>query len=385
MALLEKYVTTTGDTTDHADTWTAASDIGAPASLGVGLKYAAADDRVNIKAGVYDLSDDVAIMLAGGSAEPVNDGTQAAPIWWRGYSSVIGDATTPVVTLDADSEAYIGVTGSQDFHIWDNIKVINNITNTEGFKATGDCNWFHRCWAAGVAGDGFDLAGNGNAVIGCEVSGSGSGTGHFGVLLGAGTSNQVVGTYVHGGTGAGFRFNGTASGNIVGCISAGNATHGITVDGDSAVRTKIVSGTTCWGNTLSGIHLERAAAAYNMPLILNNVLIARVPTGQDGITTDRDGLIMLAGSAFDIVDGAAHQISSDIKVMEAVSRITLSGDPCRDGTGHDFRVKRGLAFQSGWPGQFLVNGALTTWSGVPSIGAVNSRLPRFHGLTGGSR
>lgn len=76
MAFTEKYVTVTGgglhDGSSEANAWT----------LAEGIANYAAGDRVNVKAGTYTVS-----------SEQIwsTNGTQYAPVHWRGYKSTIGD------------------------------------------------------------------------------------------------------------------------------------------------------------------------------------------------------------------------------------------------------------------------------------------------------
>jgi hypothetical protein len=105
MAWNEKHVTATG-----TDTYSNASSSSTPCSLATAISGAAAGDRINIKAGTYA---NTTTSRTFGTA-----GTTTAPVWWRGYTTTIGDLdyTSGTLTPGTDFPDFTWTTGAPTFN-----------------------------------------------------------------------------------------------------------------------------------------------------------------------------------------------------------------------------------------------------------------------------
>ena len=162
MAFVEKYVTVTGgglhDGSSEANAWT----------LAEALSNYAAGDRLNVKAGTYNVSSTVSFSTAG---------TQASPIAWRGYKTTIGDL---------DSHPTTQRTSGTDCPLF-------NFTGTAlGFTTNSYQSFEQLHFISSAAATVFDLGyfTSGIQLIGCRVESTSTSTGNLRAIFG----NRV--TYV---------------------------------------------------------------------------------------------------------------------------------------------------------------------------------------------
>lgn len=205
MAWTEKYVTTSG-----TEAW-ATNSSSAPSSLAEAIANVAAGQRVNIQAGEYAQT---TTSLTFSTA-----GTTSAPIWWRGYKTVIGDRDTSAdstastdIPLISFSTGQLVISGG--YQIFSSLAVTSACTTTGGaVSVSGTYVDVHRTQITNSA--------NNTAARSITLSGSGSKiclsklTAHAGadtVATLSGGNNVMLGCSLHGGTDG---VNSSNSGSLV--------------------------------------------------------------------------------------------------------------------------------------------------------------------------
>lgn len=204
MAIVEKYVTTTGAGTNSGDdeanayAWSHVND----AMTAGGSLTASAGWRFNIKAGTYSISSTDTFTV---------DGTTASPIIFRGYNSAIGDLdaqgrnsdgslnTTNFPVLSYASATRLNATGSDNL-IFQNLKVTVASTGFSGALLNlGVNNIAYRCYVDNISTNAAAVAiGMSNAtisVIDCDAALTGASGGSGAIAISASVA-RVIGCRV---------------------------------------------------------------------------------------------------------------------------------------------------------------------------------------------
>lgn len=130
-AITERYVSSTG-----TDTYANSTSSSSPMSLATAITNAVANDRINIKAdGTYSI------------ASPGVTISAAGPIFWRGYTSTIGDGGKATISGATTGTAYKVITLTGAGHHWQDLVFTEN-GSTGGalwFDIQGAKNIFVRC------------------------------------------------------------------------------------------------------------------------------------------------------------------------------------------------------------------------------------------------
>lgn len=100
------FVTTSGNSTNSSGTFAAATNPGAPCSLGVALTYASAGDVVSVAAGTYTRTGSANRFVP--AYNPTNQGTSGNPITFIADGTVVLETTTSTgPTIGAGGKDYI--------------------------------------------------------------------------------------------------------------------------------------------------------------------------------------------------------------------------------------------------------------------------------------
>lgn len=316
---------------------------------------AAAGDVVHVKAGTYTLA---------ASFTPANAGTQRAPIVWRGYTTTPGDATTPVVILDANGGDYDVCTLAQTWHALENFAFTGNPTrNRHGVNATGAGCRLARCRAYNVGKIGF-YAGTGEGIgfIGCTAEQFGQLAAADGFQLSTQCS-YAIGCLARNGIGRGFLSFTSFLVGILRCISAGNSAEGFYVSSTTTYRAAILSHCIAYGNGAAGVY--SASATSNKSLLLANCLIVG-NTGY-GVASHATGKghVILAGVGFHGNTSGQYDANT---VITDLGLVTLAATPFVDAANADFRLAAtvGDALNAGYPAEWIEAAAMP----APSLGAI---------------
>jgi hypothetical protein len=351
--MIERYVTADagggGDGTE-GDPWT----------ITEAAAQAVAGDRVNVKAGTYALSAALA---------PVNNGTRENPIYWRSYTSTIGDAVVPVATLNINGNNDDVVANVRNFHLFSFLAATGNPTRAgkAGFSLAGEGNGCYRCRAYDVGANGIILGGtNGAWALGCEISAWAQATASAAAVL-AGNSAVAIGCDAHDGVGHGFEWGSLNSGCFAYCVADGCGGYGF-YSAISPARPKFVSHCLAYNNTLGGLILDHAGGGLSV--IVHNSLF--VSNGNYGIAVHASGkgLVTLAGAGF--YGNASGDVDPNVTVFEPVPRISLASNPLVDAPNGDFRLRPEMTelLGTGWPAAYLRDGAPMNWPAGGDLGAV---------------
>ena len=84
--------------------------------------------------------------------------------------------------------------------------------------------------------------------------------------------------------------------------------------------------------------------------------------------------MVLLGSGF--YGNGDGEVQVGVNLFEPHARTSFSEDPTVDPNGADFRLKASAAqaLGAGYPMGFLVDGAISSWSGSPDLGAVQQHV-----------
>lgn len=320
---------------------------GTPWTLDEALANAAAGDRVNIKAGAY--SDTTLGQTA--------DGTVSAPIWFRGYSSAIGDLdadhTTTKPAIDNGTGQFT-IAGANTY--WSNLSITGACTSVVGQVAVSDVGIkFIRCRIANTAA-------NANSSAIRATSGAASCT-----LLDCYLSSTTTATKV---------FAADSNGTVVdGCVISGG-TNGIA---QSSANYGAALGCLFIGQTGDAISAGGAFVAYRCSIY---------DPGSDGVANGT-GNIHVSNTI--VVDATAYGVNAaSVPVMVAHSTIYNSGTAATTGVPEAqqwFSVTESSSpFVNAGAGNFALSGSAnsvgggfpgvyenyTTTAGYADIGAVQS-------------
>ncbi len=356
MAFAERYVTAAaggGGDGSSGDPWTLA-EAGAAAVAG---------DRVNIAADTYVLA---------ASFSPSNDGTNALPIVWRGFTTTPGDADAPVVMFDIDGLSAHVIDCSRVFHRFENITVTGNSGvggAIYGISLSGNVCVAYRCRATQV-NRGIFANGQGCQIVGCEVD---LWSESSGIQLGA-SNSAAIGCHMHDGGGFGGGFSDPSSGGYYYCVSANNVGHGFIAGQTGAELNRWLVHCTAYGNGGEGVSLN--GSPEGQPLVVVNCLFVKNALFGIGGTNVAVGKphVMLLGCGF--FDNDSGEVKSGVSLFEPVPRVSLSQDPIHDEGAGDFRLRADAeeVLGVGYPGSLLIDGSLGSWRGSPDLGAVQQRV-----------
>lgn len=350
-----------------------------PAASAVGA------NRVWIKAGEYVVASTVTVTGAG---------TKITPHVITGYNTTRGDATAPCVTWNADNGNF-DVYTSGAAYIWLEYITATNRVGSATTRTTNGFNTytgshvgalFYRCRATNVGDRGF-YAGIYTSIIGCESDNFGV-TNNSSYPAGFDLHDRygalTVGCYAHDGNGYGFIY-GSDSYFCKSCIA--DTCTGVTGDFGTGFYIYSTSQITMIDsivvyNCKNGVKLGNASSNYLVLLI--DCILANNTTGI--ASAAGKGIVKLLGCAF---YHNTNEIDTNTTVIETIPRISLGqdhgNDPFTDAAAGDFSLDSSVTeiIGTGWPGQFLSGGALTTWHGHPDYGAVQTEDVAGGGSGGG--
>lgn len=141
-AITERYVSSSG-----TDTYANSSNSATPMSLTTAFANAVANDRINIKAdGTYTISSPGVTISAAG------------PIFWRGYTSTIGDGGKATISGSTTGASYSVITISGARHQWQDLIFTENGSTGDSLwmDITGARNVFIRCVWHDTRGTGIE-------------------------------------------------------------------------------------------------------------------------------------------------------------------------------------------------------------------------------------
>ncbi len=337
--------------------------LGDPWTLAEAESAAVAGDRVNILAGTYALTS---------SFSPLNNGTNAAMIVWRGYTSTPGDAVTPVAVFDIDGATAHVVDSGQDYHRFENIEVTGNAGvggSIFGFNLDGKGNMLFRCRVT-QANRGILVVGQGTQFIACEVDNWTSGAG---IQL-SGDNSAAIGCHVHDGGGFGCGFSAPSSGGYYYCVSSNNVSHGFVAGQTGAELHRWLVHCTAFGNAGDGVSIN--GSPEGQPFVLVNCLsignsLYGIGGTQVAVGTPQ---VTLLGVGF--FGNTSGDVRSGVNVLEPVGRTNFSADPLADAVNGDYRLKAEAAdaIGAGFPASLLVGGSSNSWFGAPDLGAIQQTV-----------
>ncbi|GJM25994.1 MAG: hypothetical protein DHS20C16_24090 [Phycisphaerae bacterium] len=356
MAFVERYVTSTagggGDGT-----------LGDPWTLPEAASAAVAGDRVNIKAGTYVLA---------ASFSPSNDGTNSSPIVWSGYSSTIGDADAPVVTLDVNGASAHAIDCVRAYHRFEYLTATGNAGISGviyGISLSGIANIAFRCRATSVR-RGILAAGQGVQIVGCEVD---QWAGNSGIQLAA-SNSAAIGCHMHDGGGFGGGFSDPSSGGYYYCVSANNDGNGFLAGQSGGEQNRWLVHCTAYGNGGDGVTIN--GTPDGQPFVIANCLLVEnflygIGGSNTGVGTPH---VTLLGCGF--FGNGNGEIRSGVGLSEAIPRVSLAADPIVDMGAGDSRLRADAeeALGTGFPGNLLIDGSLGSWRGAPDLGAIQQTV-----------
>ena len=351
MAFIERFVAVDaagGGDGSAEDPWT----------LDEAAAQAAAGERVNIKAGVYALS---------AALSPAYDGWKNAPIVWRGYTDLPGDAAGPVVVLDASGAAQPAINCVRAFHRFENLEMLGDASmSCAGVALGGLRNVAWRCRVAAAGREAFLLSGQSAMAIGCEAVGWGQQYPSSGYRIPIDAYNATtIGCVARDGFGDGFEARSGYGNGFSHCVAARCTGHGFL----ASSLAQEVAGTIAHCTAVSCG--ECGAYSAGQSLLLHNCLLLGNGLYGVGAHATRKAQITLLASAFwgNVLDDVED---ASVELFEATERIVLAADPLMDAANNDFRLKAGARALAGagFPDGLLVEGAWRNWSGGADIGAV---------------
>jgi hypothetical protein len=331
--------------------------VGSPWTLAEAAASAVAGDRVNLKAGIYPLA---------ATFSPANDGARDNPIVWRAYASTPGDAVTPVAILDASASGVRALDCARAYHRFELITASGNVGGGPaawGFWCAGDHNILWRC-RAHTTQKGINLLGDGTLAVGCEVTDWSAGAGFQ--LQG---SNSIALGCVAARGPTGFGFIGDHTGGAYYCVARQCAGQGFLFSTPGQGLAKLLAHCVAWANGGPGISSQGAPEAT--PLVIANSIVAN--NGGPGISTTSSTRAHVTLCAVGFYNNAGGDVAADVTVFEPVPRVALPGNPFVDADAGDLRPAPAAraVLGSGFPGERLSGGSLTSWRGAPDLGAVH--------------
>lgn len=373
------YVSPTGTATWGEDT------AESPASLATAVANAAAGDVIYVKTGTpYVLT--AQLTIAG-------DGTAINPIIWEPFEVAAGDWDgAPGAAVFSYDSTFDAVRCNGEFHHFRGIRTSGNRSNhNRGWRIVGDGSTVYRCVAEKTGSTGFLLAGAHTRAVQCEVRQIGDAGGAFGFKL-QGYRATCIGCYADDVIGKGFGSS-TSSGYDLGiyyCIST-NVRAGTTpsMDGQGFVFESADGTDDVWGGTAIGTRTalmfhcvaHDCAVGFSVgdgatttnqsqPLMLVNCIAAECTLGVGNASQEITALLVVGMGLY---GNTTDYESAKFSTTRLVADTSFSVSPFEDAAAGDFRLAESAV---GWPTQFVVGGALSSWDSEPQLGAA-------FGATGG--
>lgn len=370
MAWNEKYVSVAGagahNGTSEANAWTLAEAVAA----------VAADDRVNVIKGTYTLAADLTFATAG---------TTTQPIWWRGYSTVIGD-------LDSAGGSRVGNT---------NLPLIDADTNTDQIIISGAHQIFSNIAITSIcqdAGGAVNCTGGNIRLIRCSIINTGANSAARALSVATAGSVQAIGCYLKATTTAA-----TAVLNSQVFVMHGGVIFGGIIGLNAQAQTT-VSKAIIYGFTTSGVKTESAANVVRLSdcslfgdkdtRATNGVLVTTIPTsGQVVLDNCIVGFATNGVNAASATNGVTvinthfYDCTNNLVNLAQNADVTTAGelgtalfnfdndtDPWVAKATGNFSLAAGNTADKGtaYPGAFEAAAAAALCTGTPDIGAVQS-------------
>lgn len=283
MAFTDRYVTSTG-----TDTYANSTNSATPMSLTTAFANAVAGDRINVKVGTYSRTTT--------SDTPTNAGTVTSPIWYRGYSSVIGDGNLGRTNgsgalITTNMPAITWTTGrivaAGSFTIYESLSLSGAPANP--LITAGQDSIVKSCVivnsSTNAAATGINLSARG-VLFDCDASLTGA-SGASQAVTGSSVNCRIISNRIKGGPGAGiFTSVGSSQVVIVGnVIFAGFG--GITVQ--NTTNSPFIYGNTIVSATSDGINI--ATGNTMLSCIINNMITDNTGDGIDMVSTSNASLL----------------------------------------------------------------------------------------------
>lgn len=364
----DHYVTATG-----SDTYANSTNSSTPCSLTTAVAGYAAGDRINVKAGTYTISADLAFATAG---------TTTAPVWWRGYKTTPGDldaaggSRIPVTDLPAITSTNVTdqITSAGAHQIWSNIAVASTCTDANGaWSATGGNQRFIRCQikntTANTAARALSVGTNNPYVlIGTRLEATTTATIAFSVSA---TAHMIGGQIIGGVTAC------TASeySSYLGVAVSGFGTSGFSLAG--ATRTFNVSDCTIYAAATNAILITTIPTSGYIT-ISNNILGGCTNGVNNNTGGNTNGVTLTANHFYSCTNnivGLAEQADVTADLTASLFNIDNDTDPFVAKASANFTltataVDRG----AGYPGAFDSPAGTPVMTSKLSIGAVSPSL-----------
>lgn len=335
---------------------------GTPWTLAEAVSSAAAGDRINIKAdGTYNVT------------SPGLTVSAAGPIFWRGYTSTIGDGGKATIDGGSSGASYRIVTVSASNHQFQDLKFQNNgaTGSAEGFYISANENAIIRCVFTGMRGYGIYTTNIAHYIeceaYGCNLSNTAGGAAGIGINL---SGSACVRCISHDNTAGANAHGFEADGGIIlyRCISESNTGNGSFSTGDT---TSTMVHTEFYNNTLSGILFSNPSdmllTLYNCNFVNNSRY-----GFEFGNSFSCSGVFLNTGfgsgtQANDLgnIEGTTMEGTNEIGTINYASGVTPWTDPANG----DFRISL-TASKGAGRGLFLQTAASYSGTvGHPDTGA----------------
>ena len=370
-AWADKYVTATAGGGGDGSS-------GTPWTLAEAIAAAAGSDRVNVKVGTYTLAADATFATAG---------TTTAPIWWRGYTTTIGD-------LDAAGGARV---------VGTNLPRIDADTATDQVVISGAYQIFSNIGVTSIctdSGGAVNVTGGNIRLIRCNIDNTAANSNSRALSTATGASVEVIGCRLKATTTATFAVSNSVATAITGCHIIGGAT-GLTLASSNRVAYTVIesfatNGMTCTSATgfiqLSNLTIYAAAT--------NGILVSTIPTSgaikientiiggcTNGVNNNTggntNGITMLKVHFYNCTNnlvGITEIAAVTDDLGAALFLVDNDTDPFVNKAANDFSLVAGATTDksTGYPGLFEGQTAMT---GYPDIGAVRHVDPSGAGQT----
>ena len=318
----ERYVdasATGGGTGTQADPWT----------LNESLANVAAGDRVNVKAGTYNVTNDTC----------TTSGTRTSPIVFRGYKTTIGDLDNSNENLTSATDIPVVVTSTAGFGF-----------NNCSFLSVNHMNFEGGPW--GYQSTGFRVAVPYGSVRKCRFTSTGTGPGANSIAcVTGGTTTVYIDCYFSSSSTAGYEilsscavalncvFEGTGSSDGPPAIESSvngaynclfiNCSTGIAISYN--LQTVTIQGCLFYNPTQSGTAIRATGAGYERLRIVKDCVFVNQSTAIDSLLTDASNWY---------VDGCAYyNVATQLQDVPYQSNaITLTADPFVSAANGNFNL-----------------------------------------------
>jgi len=366
MAYTEKYVAPGG-----SEPWATATSAGSPASFDEAMSNAAPGERVNVLEGSYSPT----------VLTQTNNGTATAPIYWRGYSSTIGDLQdvgrlSRTGKLDVSNFPVIdfGTSGTVSFGsrtILENLHLQNGHTGTNfnGLSA----GFARRClFEAKSTTNTATLEtvefGNYTSCIDCDGFHNGTRADGLQSVFSLLDRSQAIGCQAwNPSTGDGTGFNCGLFGFAYGCLA-----HDLTLGASVSSFASGFNRGTIYNVKSDGIKISSSQGNGVTDNIIYNV-------GGYAINMTSQNSVPVSNNAYGLATSGGTNGFGDIPIFDLIA---LTADPFTDAANGDFTLNgvagggaacKGVSLRGGDLGAFDAQGGGGS-GGVPQIG---SRLIRM--------